>query len=58
MIANVSSRLLYLIFNRLLHWLTLLGTLGISTNSAVQWAKRSKRDWHAFVGARSCAHSP
>jgi hypothetical protein len=30
MIANVSLRLLYLIFNGLLHWLTLLGRMSSS----------------------------
>jgi hypothetical protein len=32
---------------------TLSDTLGISITSAVQWTKRSKRDWHAYLRARS-----
>ena len=30
---------------------TLSETFGISITSAVQWTKRSKRDWHAYIAA-------
>ena len=32
---------------------TLSDMFGISVTSAVQWTKRSKRDWHAYIAARA-----
>jgi hypothetical protein len=32
---------------------TLSDTFGISITAAVQWTKRSKRDWHAYIAART-----
>ena len=32
---------------------TLSDTFGISITAAIQWTKRSKRDWHAYIAART-----
>ena len=54
MITDVSLRLVYLIYDRLLDWLMLLGR----TSSSKDVELLVLRHELAVVGARNCAHSP